>query len=131
MTVQELITRALRLAGVLEAEETPTAAEQVDSLATFNDMLHAWALDGIYLDHTDLGWTDTLPYASEHLRAIRYALAVELCNDFNVDPKPAVVALAASAKADLVEDFFTVESVEVEVALQPDAGDGYNVVTDS
>lgn len=49
MTVADLIRIAFRTLGVLAAEETPSAAEQSDALATLNDMLDSWAGERLVL----------------------------------------------------------------------------------
>jgi hypothetical protein len=41
-TVLDVISSALRLIGVLASGETPSAAEQADSLAVFQDMVDSW-----------------------------------------------------------------------------------------
>ena len=41
-TAGDQITRALRLLGVLAAEETPTAAMAQDALVTFDQMVDSW-----------------------------------------------------------------------------------------
>lgn len=45
----DLITRSMRLIGVLASEETPTAAEANDALAVLNDILDGWALENLAL----------------------------------------------------------------------------------
>lgn len=65
-TVAELIRGAFRTLGVLAAEETPTAAEESDSLVTLNDMLDSWAGERLVL-FASLRSTHTLtPGLSPH-----------------------------------------------------------------
>ena len=47
MTINDLVTRSLQLAGVVGMNRTPSAAEMIDGIATLNEMLEAWALDGM------------------------------------------------------------------------------------
>jgi hypothetical protein len=49
MTIGELVTRALQLAGVVGMNRAPSAAEMNDGIDTLNEMLSAWALDGMDL----------------------------------------------------------------------------------
>lgn len=42
-TGADIVRGAFKILGVLAAEETPSAAEQSDGLATLNDMLASWA----------------------------------------------------------------------------------------
>jgi hypothetical protein len=46
-TALELIQRSLRLAKILASEETPTAAEAQDALATLNDVLENWSTESL------------------------------------------------------------------------------------
>ena len=79
MTANELIRRSLRSLGVLYHNESPTSDEATDALATLNDMLNAWLLEGMDLEvYENLELTDTLPYPDDHISAMRYGLAVEL-----------------------------------------------------
>lgn len=43
----DLITRSMRLAGILESEETPTAGEANDALGTLNDLLETWGTESL------------------------------------------------------------------------------------
>lgn len=49
MTAIDLITRALRTAGVYGSAETPSAADAVDSLAVLNEMLDSWSVARLYV----------------------------------------------------------------------------------
>jgi len=53
-TVQELIDGAMRLAGVVADGETITAKEAQDALSAMNQMIEAWALEGILLYDLDI-----------------------------------------------------------------------------
>ena len=78
MTVAELITRALQLAGVVGMNRTPSAAEMTDGLDTLNEMLESWALDGMDMGMGTLLVTDEDLWDASFVRGIRYSLAVEL-----------------------------------------------------
>lgn len=95
-TVNEVIKRALRSIGVLHHNEDATDDEAADALTTLNDMLNAWRLQGIDLEHLDVALTDEMPYAGEDIAAIRYNLAMELAGEFGVPP-PAVTAVRADS----------------------------------
>lgn len=43
----ELISRSMRLAGILESGETPTAEEATDGLGVLNDMLEGWSTESL------------------------------------------------------------------------------------
>lgn len=52
MTAQDLISRALRLAGIIGESEVPTAAMNADALDTLNDLIDQWNTDGLMLFQT-------------------------------------------------------------------------------
>jgi hypothetical protein len=119
MTVNDLIRRAMRSLGVLHTKEDPTADEAADALATLNDMLNAWRLTGIDLEHLTMNLTDTLPYADEDASAIRYNLAVELSAEYGIDPPMVVVALARNTYIAIKAKYTNVATLAVDSALSP------------
>ncbi|MGI9501860.1 MAG: hypothetical protein ACR2RE_02225, partial [Geminicoccaceae bacterium] len=54
-TRNELITRALKIAGVIEAGETATGDDLLDGAIALNMMLKAWQADGLQLWKTEQG----------------------------------------------------------------------------
>ena len=86
----------MRTLGVLHHNESPTADEAADALATLNDMLNSWRLEGMDLEHIEGVLTDTVPYANEIIPAIRYNLAMELSTEFGVEPSMPLIQRAAS-----------------------------------
>lgn len=49
MTALDLIKRAMKIAGVLGQNETPTSSEADDGLISLNDMLDSWSTDRTYI----------------------------------------------------------------------------------
>lgn len=129
MTAGDLILRALRLAGVLEAGETPSGAEQADSLDAFNEMMHQWDIDGIPLGWSDAAWADTLAVPDAYLRPMRLNLAVDLCAEFGVSASQELIANAIDSKRDMIEDNVQVDEVTFDVTLTN--RNRFNVVSDS
>ncbi len=93
-TALDIITGSLRLLGKLQSGEVPTAAEGADALTTLNQILHAWRDHGIDLEHSNYALSDTVPLQSNHLQALRYALAVELSPEYGVALSPVVLGAA-------------------------------------
>lgn len=49
MTALDIIKRAMKIAGVLGQNETPTSSEADDGLDALNDMLDSWSTDRTYI----------------------------------------------------------------------------------
>lgn len=47
MTVRDLVTRSMRLAGILAAGETPSGTEASQALDSLNGIIESWAGDGL------------------------------------------------------------------------------------
>jgi hypothetical protein len=95
MTALEMITRALRLANVVDEIDTPSAEQGEQGLDALNDLMGQWDRDGI-----KLGWevvadlSDTIPLDLQDQRAVRFNLAIELAGEYGIDPLPRVQLIA-------------------------------------
>jgi len=83
-TSLRLISRSLRMVGVLSGSEMPSAAEAQDALESLNDLLASWMMLGIPINSGDLALDDVFPIDVSEGRAVRYALAIELAEDYGV-----------------------------------------------
>lgn len=57
-----LITRSMKLAGIIGSGETPSDAEASDCLTSLNSMLDSWALERLYvysISETSVSWAAT------------------------------------------------------------------------
>lgn len=77
-TAANMIKRSLRLIGVIEAYEDPTASVENNALAVLNEMLHSWEREGIDYDHTSLAIGDALTVDETQMEAVRFNLACHL-----------------------------------------------------
>lgn len=103
MTIGELVTRALQLAGVIGMGRAPSAAEMNDGIDTLNEMLQAWALDGMDLGLNTLVQTDTDMIDAAFVKGIRYNLAVELAGSHGIlNELPATVVGEAESQKELL-----------------------------
>lgn len=124
MTTLDIIRRAMRSIGVLRHSESPSASEAADALDTLNDMLNAWIHDGIDLEYLNVALTDTFAYPDDHIAAIRYNLAVELCGEYGKQIPPVVAANAVRYKASLQAKYCDPDLLEMDEALSPRYGVG-------
>jgi hypothetical protein len=103
MTIGDLVTRALQLAGVVGMNRAPSAAEMNDGIDTLNEMLSAWALDGMDLGLATLVQTDTDLFDPAYVKGVRYSLAVELAGAHGIlNELPATVIQGASEQQDYI-----------------------------
>lgn len=103
MTARDMIQGALRLIGALQPGEDMTASEAADGLDSLNQMLHEWPLD---LQHEDLALSDELRVPPNHLRSIRYSLAIEIAPEYGKQISEAV-ALTAQATKNQLQNVYT------------------------
>lgn len=122
MTANDIIRRAMRSIGVLHHNEAPKASEAADALDTLNDMLNAWIYDGIDLEYLGLALTDTFSYPDDHVAAIRYNLAVELCGEYGKQVPPVIAANAVRYKMALQAAYCDPDILELDPALKPTTG---------
>lgn len=95
-TVQQIAKKSLRLLGILQSGEEPSANEASDITESLNDLLYSWEHDGIALSHSDLLYTDTFPYPDNHINPTAYNLAVMIAPEYGKQTPAEVVAGAES-----------------------------------
>lgn len=121
MTIAELVTRALQLAGVVGMNRAPSAPEMNDGIATMNEMLAAWALDGMDMGLGTLVQTDENLIDDAFVKGIRYNLAVELAGSHGIlSELPASVAVEAEAQKELIRAALSdIDNLRCDNALLP------------
>lgn len=97
-TARDLIESALKLNRVLSQGKTMTAAEASDGLETLNQLLHSLKAEGADLGFADIDLNDEIPLPPEHVRAVRFLLAVDLAPEYSVELTPEVSIGAQNAK---------------------------------
>lgn len=119
MTAQDMIRRALRLAGILADGQTPTAEMYSDGLQSLNDMLSAWRDQGVDLGHSPLEMGDEIPYQDDHLAAIRYSLTVEIAPEYSAPLRQEVVSLQQQYFRALQALYCNPPRLRIDDALSP------------
>ncbi len=120
-TALDIITRSLRLINAIEAGETASAEDAVDSLAALNEMVFGWENVGIEIGWASVGQSDTLCVHDKYLEAIRYNLAVRLAAEWDgIDAPATVIAIAvAGYKALQLVTLEYDDDMETDRALHP------------
>lgn len=98
-TVADIIRGALKILGVLAAEETPSSAEQSDAFDTFNDMLDGWANERLTLFATRRDTYTLTPNLNPHTIGLAVGSTFEAVRPVRVDR--ASIILANSSNAEL------------------------------
>lgn len=119
MIVGELVTRALRRAA-LPGIDAPAAEDMRDGIDRLNEMLAAWALEGIDLQQPVLAQADTLYIDPAHVKAVVDCLAVELAVDHGMaDALPGSVVMGAEFGKDRLRSaLFEVDDLTVDRTLR-------------
>lgn len=107
-TARDIITRALKRLRVLASGETPTSDEAADCLDALNDMLSAWAINGIDLAHLPLTLNDTLDVPDDHVEPITLNLARRAGGLFGASLSPDDAYLATEGEGMLRAYHFTI-----------------------
>lgn len=102
MTNLDIITRALRLIGVLAEASTPKAEQASDALVALDGLLAGWEREGVTPTPRPLTLAQTPAPANAHLDAIVYGLAVRLAPEYGLEPTATVVRLAQEREARLL-----------------------------
>lgn len=118
-TANDLITGALKDLGVLERNESPQGQEALDALDLLNFMCSSWIHDGIDLEWLTVGLNDTVPYPEDQIGPIRYNLAIYIAPSFDVQPHPALVAMAETGYKQLQREYLVVDELSVDNQLKP------------
>lgn len=118
-TASDIITRAARRLQIIAGEEAMTAAEQVDALQLFNDMLHGFGPRGIYYTHTTLAASDTVNMPDELLRALTLVFAQELALDFGRPIGAALAMEIAEARNALQAAYWVQPPADTDPLLRP------------
>jgi hypothetical protein len=128
----DTVTRSMRMVGIIEAGETPSAEDAVDGLVILNDMLHGWAKEGVELNHVTLAAAQSMPYDDSYMEGIRYNLAARMGVEWGRQISPLILARAAAAfQAFQAHTLEFHDDLHVDRALQPQhfsgRRGGYNI----
>lgn len=104
-TVAKIVSRALRLLGVLDPNEALEAEDAETAIEALNDMCNRWEANG-----QAFGWSDVsnpseeMPSPKELNSCIAYNLACELAAEYEVAPNVQIATIAGELSAALRRD---------------------------
>lgn len=128
MTYNDIVTRALRLIGVLYETETTSAEQGVDALSQLNAMMSSWEMDGIRIGYfSGDSTTDTIAIEPRYRVAIEFNLAMLLAPQFERQPPPVVVQMAADSYNKLLLEAVQANREESVPLMHRGEGAGYFV----
>lgn len=79
-TAREIVERALKRVGVLDAGENASASDLADGLTALNEMLYAWKGDGVDIAHQGFAASDTFVWfvpPADMKSAVLFSLAYQ------------------------------------------------------
>ncbi len=107
MTLGDMITKALRKAGVIRENDSPSAEQSRDAIDTFNGFMAQYDADGIDLgDYPVTAVEDVLDIEREHEEAIKAIFALILQIDHGLSRDEGLTALAKRSDKFLLRNTF-------------------------
>lgn len=116
----DILTDALRLAGVLSETEAPSAEQGKSGLRTMNDLFLEWEANNIdtgYFQQSDLQAES--PIYSDAMLACKYGLALAICTEYGLQPKPIVAQIAGSSYGRIQREAVVAKQVSVDMTHLP------------
>ncbi len=105
MTLGDMITKALRKAGVIRENESPTAEQSRDAIDTFNGLMAQYDADGVDIgDYPVTVVGDTLDLEREHEEAVKTVFALALQIDHRLAVDEGLLGLAQRAEKFLLRN---------------------------
>lgn len=125
-TATTVISRSLRLLGVIATGETMTAATGADALSVLNAMLAEWHEAEIGLpDYSLDSLTDTLASDAADTEALSYALALRIAPEYGLSVPIELAAAGEAAMSRLRLRYF--QPGRVDTALPSTRSDYYDI----
>lgn len=125
MIAQEVIYRALRIAGVIASGETPQASDTQDALDTFNALLAEWHEAEVGVpDYSVATASTTMTTDLADRDAMAYQIAFRMAPEYGFEPSPSQAVAGDEAWQRLRLRYF--QPGQVDAAL-PTGRVGYNI----
>lgn len=124
-SVAEIVTRALRLVGVQDSDEAPSASSMQTGIEALNAMCARIEADGIPMGWAPVaGPADPMPTPPEMDEPLAYLLASLLADDFRVQLSERVQMRAEAGLGKIHADALLTEGARLDYNLPGNAAGG-------
>ena len=128
MIAQDVIRRALRMAGVIASGETPNADDISDALDTFNALLAEWHVAGIGIpDYSVASEATTMGADLADREGMAYQLALRIAGEYGQELSPTQVQEGEAAWSRVRLRYF--QPGTSPVADLPNTASTFNITT--
>lgn len=117
-TASDIVSSALKMISVVDANSTMDATDAADGLTKLNDMIQSWTARSVYTGAPVLALTDQFPFEDQHVLGVKAMLAVLLAPDYNREAPATVQRNAKEGWNAIFADFFVAEKMQVDGGLQ-------------
>ena len=118
VTVETIVTGAMRNLNLLAAGQDADAAEAAEILTSLNDMMLAMPAKGIHTGWTTLTLTDNFPLEDRHIEGVKWVLAEKIAPTHGVKLSVEQLWLARDGRIALESDYKVHEDLRVDAGLQ-------------
>ena len=126
-TVEETVSRALRILRVIDARQPVKPADMSTGILALNGLMRRWEANTLSLGWSDVSNpSDVMPVPDEALDAIAYNLAMRLRPEYGSTMDPDTIEFARQGLADLRRDQKRATPLE-----RGNGGGSYNTRSDS
>lgn len=122
-----IVRRALKIAGVIDANEAPQAEEAADALEALNAMLAEWHEAEIGLPDYSIASGDTFAGDAADAEAVAYQLAERLAPEYGRELSPLTMKASGEAMSRLRLRYF--QPGQVSFAELPSPYQGFDINT--
>lgn len=118
-TARSVVNRALRMLGVIDPDETPSATMADNALEALNAMVHAWKGQKVDVGHEDWTLDDdvTVEVDPMHVNGMTALLAIDMLPEYPGRQLSPAVKLIADGGWEALKAAYTDSSVDSDLTL--------------
>lgn len=116
-TAADICTGAMRMLALLDATESPSAADAATCLERLNDMISGWAAQGVDTSHWPMTLASVFSLEDRHVGGVKAMLAVQIAGDFGAEINPSVQINAEKGWAGVEAEYIQPPNTTFDTAL--------------